>query len=57
MCIDHTEDNPTDLDRGLPSDDAIQQAKELQQEFKDAIDDRKDINHGLLNYMLKPAQG
>ena len=31
------------------SDDAIQQAKELPpQELKDAIDDRKDANHGLV---------
>jgi hypothetical protein len=56
MCIDHAEDNPSDLERGLPSDDAIQQAKELPpQELKDAIDDRKDANHGLVNYMLKPS--
>ncbi len=49
MCIDHAEDNPSDLERGLPSDDAIQQAKELPpQELKDVIDDRKDANHGLV---------
>jgi hypothetical protein len=53
MCIDNAEDNLSNLEHGLLADNAIQQAKELPQELKDAIADRKDANHGLINYVLK----